>query len=94
MLPSTTTNWYLPSVKELIDIEANAAAISASLTAVSGDALWADATVSETAASNQLYWSSTVRRRDAVYQYHPDKGVSIAGYLRSFVGYYRFSFGF
>lgn len=93
-LPPMTTNWYLPSVKEMVDIEANAAVINANLSVAGGDALWIDATTSETAANNQLYWSSTVRRRDAVYQYHPDKGTSIAGYLRTFVGYYRYSFGF
>jgi len=93
-LPSTTTNWYLPSAKELIDVEANAAVINANLASANGDALWVDATTSETAANNQLYWTSTVRRRDAVYQYHPDKTTTIAGYLRTFVGYYRYSFGF
>lgn len=93
-LPSATTNWYLPSVKEMVDIEAGAILISASLTSAGGDALWVDATTSDTAGDNQLYWSSTVRRRDAVYQYHPDKTTTIAAYLRTYMGYYRYSFGF
>jgi len=93
-LPSFTTGWYLPSYKELVDLQTHAGTINSSLTAASGDVLWVDAVTSDTAINNQLYWSSTVRRRDAVILYHPDKAANFPGYMRDYTGFYRYSFGF
>lgn len=92
-LPGVTTGWYVPSYKELDALENNATVINASLDAVSGERLWADAVASSVNADNKFYWSSTIRNNTAVVQYDPSNK-TYGGYISGRNGYYRFSFGF
>ncbi|WP_195476087.1 fimbrillin family protein [Bacteroides finegoldii] len=87
ILPSTTTDWYLPSYKELDALNNNATILNTQFSKVNGEALWTSAT------KDISYWSTTIRRQDAVVQYHPDNKTK-AGYIRDSSGYYRYSFGF
>lgn len=90
---SATTGWYLPSMGELNIIKTVEETLNASLAKVDGaEQLWAD-----TDMDNKVgYWSSSLRRRDAVLSYvngleSPDDTV---GYFTSNKHFYRFVLAF
>lgn len=90
---SSTTNWYLPSMGELNIIKVAQETLNTSLSKVEGaELLWEDTDVNEKTG----YWSSSLRRRDAVLCYlngaeSPD---STVGYFTSNKHFYRFVFAF
>lgn len=97
--PGFTTNWYVPSMREMLIIAENKTTLNEELTKVGGEVLWKDATW-EALQKGIGYWTTTVRS-DALLWLYTDCGdeEEQKNYLTYQVkegtrGYYRFSLAF
>lgn len=92
-LTGTTTGWYLPSMGELNLMKEIETTLNASFAKLDdGEELWLGTDVS----NSNGYWSSSLRRRDAVLSYlnGADDPDATVGYFNSASNYYRFAFAF
>ncbi|MBQ3070528.1 MAG: fimbrillin family protein [Tidjanibacter sp.] len=93
-VPSNTTGWWIPSIYECQLLQEQSEVLNASLEGV-GEVLWSDYNSEVNAADDKFagYWTSTLRRRDAMIGYMPEGDAKVA-YLTNRKGYYRFALAF
>lgn len=93
-VPANTTGWFLPSIYEVKQLNGLVDLLNPSLAAASGEAMW---TGVESSTDDKFigYWTSTLRRRDAVLGYNPSlESTDQTAYLTNRKGYYRFALAF
>ena len=97
-LPANLTSvWFLPSCNEFAEMAANETVLNASLAKISAESVFEGSEGDDlTSSAGTGYWTSTLRRRDAVLAYHSTntKDVREVGYLSSRDCFFRYAFAF
>lgn len=95
-VPTNTTGWFVPSILETQNLNGMADVLNPVLTAAGGEALWTGCDTEVNAADSKFigYWTSTLRRGDAVLGYKPDAEKEIVAYTSTRKGYFRFALAF
>ena len=92
-----TSEWFLPSCNEFAEMAENEAVLNASLAKVSAESVFEGSEGDDlTGSAGTGYWTSTLRRRDAVLAYHSTnaKDVRETGYFSSRNCFFRYAFAF
>ena len=92
-----TSGWFLPSCNEFAEMAENEAVLNASLAKVSAESVFEGSEGDDLTGSAGIgYWTSTLRRRDAVLAYHSTnaKDVRETGYFSSRKCFFRYAFAF
>lgn len=100
VLPSYTTDWYLPSYNEFAEMAENESVLNSSLKHAGGEEVFEG---TETGASKKFkaYWTSTLRSGTALCMYYSlwesdanNNALMQTGYVNGRYGYFRYAFAF